>query len=55
MACRRIARELPIFSRKGENIFAPLAAVQVRSYSVRKDVEKTTHTGQVSLKMLWCK
>ncbi|TMW51273.1 hypothetical protein DOY81_003659 [Sarcophaga bullata] len=47
MACRKIACELQILSRNGKNIVTPFASCQLRSFSSRKDLEKTTHTGQV--------
>ncbi|XP_065356578.1 NADH dehydrogenase [ubiquinone] iron-sulfur protein 6, mitochondrial [Calliphora vicina] len=47
MACRKIACELQILSRNGKQIVAPIATSPVRLYSSRKDLEKTTHTGQV--------
>ncbi|KAM7352456.1 NADH dehydrogenase (ubiquinone) 13 kDa A subunit [Cochliomyia hominivorax] len=47
MACRKIVCELQILGRNGKNLVAPIATSPVRSYSSRKDLEKTTHTGQV--------
>lgn len=48
MACRKIICDLQILGRNGKKIVAPIATSPVRSYSNRKDLEKTTHTGQVS-------